>query len=70
MNRGGRDYLSGKLERPVRDTPKRAMKLNSPIYSSSLGLVDLIIDTMEQQNAPSPGLIGGMKYFFKSLLGG
>lgn len=70
MNRGGRDFLAGKFERPVRDTPKRTMKLNSPIYSSSLGLMDLIIDTIEQQHAPSPGILGGVKDFFRSLLGG
>lgn len=70
MNRGGKDFLAGKLERPVRDIPKRTMKLNSPTYSSSLGLMDLIIDTIEQQHAPTPGLLGKVKDFFKSLLGG
>lgn len=70
MNRGGKDFLAGKLERPVRETPKRTMKLNSPIYSSSLGLMDLIIDTIEQQHSPSPGVVGGIKDFFRSLLGG
>lgn len=70
LNRGGKDYLAGKLDRPVRETPKRTMKLNSPIYSSALGLMDLIIDTIEQQHLPTPGLIGGVKDFFRSLFGG
>ncbi len=70
MNRGGREFLSGKMDRTLREIPKRTMKLNSPIYSSSLGLMDLIIDTMEQQHAPSPGIMGGVKDFFRSLLGG
>lgn len=70
MNRGGREFLAGKLERPVREIPKRTMKLNSPIYSSSLGLMDLIIDTIEQQHAPTPGILGAVKDFFRSLLGG
>jgi len=70
LNRGGRDYLSAKLERPVRDTVKRTNKLSSPIYASSMGLLDLIMDTIESRNAPSSGLSGSIKEFFKSLLGG
>ena len=66
FNRGGRDYLAGKLERPVRDTPKRTTKLNSHAFSSTLGLMDLIIDTMEQQRQPQKG---GLKSFFRDLLG-
>ncbi len=68
MNRGGRDYLAGKLEKPVRDTPKRTTKLSSHQYSSTLGLMDLIIDTIEHQKQPQR--IGGLKGFFKELLGG
>ena len=70
LNRGGRDYLSAKLERPVRDTVKRTIKLSSPIYASAMGLMDLIIDTIESRNAPASGVAGGIKEFFRSLLGG
>lgn len=70
FNRGGRDYLSGKLERTVRDTPKRTTKLNSHAFSSTLGLMDLIISTIEQQRQPSEGVKGKVKDFFRSLLGG
>ena len=70
FNRGGKDYLSGKLDRPVRDTPKRTTKLNSHAFSSTLGLMDLIIDTIEQQHQPSAGFGGAVKDFFRSLLGG
>ena len=69
INRGGRDYLSGKLGRPVRDIPKRTTKLNSHTYSSTLGLMDLIIDTMEQQRQPASGFGGKVQGFFRSLLG-
>ena len=58
------------LERPVRETPKRTTKLNSHAYSSTLGLMDLIIDTIEQQHQPSAGVGGAIKDFFRSLLGG
>ena len=70
FNRGGRDYLSSKLGRPVRDTPKRTVKMSSPIYSSTMGLMDLIIDTMEQQRQPASGVAGKLGEFFKSLVGG
>ena len=70
LNRGGRDYLSAKLERPVRDTVKRTNKLSSPIYASAMGLLDLIMDTIESRNAPASGVSGSIKEFFRSLLGG
>ena len=70
FNRGGKDYLSSKLGRPVRDTPKRTVKMSSPIYSSTMGLMDLIIDTMEQQRQPASGLVGKIGDFFRSLVGG
>lgn len=69
LNRGGRDYLASKLDKPVRETIKRTIKLSSPIYASAMGLMDLIIDTIESRNAPSSGVAGGVKDFFRSLLG-
>ena len=68
FNRGGKDYLSAKLGRPVRDTPKRTVKMSSPIYASTMGLMDLIVDTMEQQRQPASGFAGKVGEFFKSLV--
>lgn len=70
FNRGGREYLGGRLGRAVEDIPRRTTKLNSHSFSSSLGLMDLIIDTIEQQRAPSGGVGSKVAGFFKSLLGG
>ena len=70
LNRGGKDYLSSKLGRPVRETPKRTVKMSTPVYSSSMGLMNLIIDTMEQQQSAASGLIGKLGGFFRSLVGG
>ena len=70
FNRGGREYLGGRLGRAVEDIPRRTTKLNSHSFSSSLGLMDLIIDTIEQQRAPANGLGSKVAGFFKSLLGG
>ena len=66
INRGGREYLSEKLGRPVRELPRKAVKLSSPIYSSALGLLDLIIDTRTNSATPQSG-IGS---FFRSRFGG
>ena len=68
INRGGKDYLSSKLGRPVRETPKRTVKMSSPIYASTMGLMDLIVDTMEQQRQPASGFAGKVGEFFKSLV--
>lgn len=70
FNRGGRDYLANKLGKPVRDVPKRTTKLNSHAFSSALGLMDLIIDTMEKQQQPEFGVLGKLKGFFRTLMGG
>lgn len=64
LNRGGRDFLSNKLDRPVRELPRKTGKLSSPVYTSVLGLLDLIIDTLVNTGAK-----GGIKTFFSSLFG-
>lgn len=66
INRGGRELLSERLGRPVRELPRKAVKLSSPIYSSALGLIDLIIDTRTGSGAPQ----GPVKSFFRGLFGG
>lgn len=69
LNRGGRDYLSARLQKPVRETIKRTIKMSSPIYASSMGLMDLIVDTVQSRNTAAGGVGGNIKSFFKSLLG-
>ena len=64
INRGGREFLAAKMDRTVRELPRKAVKLSSPAYSSALGLLDLLIDTTA--NAKS----GGVGSFFRSLFGG
>ncbi len=48
LMRGGREYLAHQLEKPVRLPQPRTAKLNSPIYSSALGLMDLVFEMTEQ----------------------
>lgn len=66
INRGGREYLSEKLGRPVRELPKKAVKLSSPIYSSSLGVLDLIIDTRSNAGEAQTGI----RAILRNLFGG
>ncbi len=67
---GGYKFLSQKLGRTVKETPKRTAKLNSHQYSSALGLMDLIIDTIETRNRQAAGRSSKIGEFFHSLIGG
>ena len=64
LNKGGKDLLSAKLDKPVRDLPHKAVKLSNPSYSSTLGLLDLVISTYDNERANS-----GVSGFFRSLFG-
>lgn len=55
LNKGGKDFISHKLDRTVRDVPNRTVKLNSASFTSVLGLLSLIVDTLEQQKVAVPG---------------
>ena len=69
FNRGGREYLANRLERPIRDIPKRTTKLNNHSMSSALGLMDLIIDTVERQSQSTNAVTAAFKNFFRNLFG-
>ena len=51
LMRGAREYLTEKIGRPVKITAAKSSKMNSPVYSSALGLADLIFDSLEQNGA-------------------
>ena len=48
LMRGAREYLSGKIGRPVKVAAAKSSKMNSPVYSAALGLADLTFDSIEQ----------------------
>ncbi len=64
LNKGGKDLLSAKLDKPVKKFPNKAVKLSNPSYSSALGLLDLLISTFDNERAR-----GGVGGFFRSLFG-
>ncbi len=53
MMEGGASYLSSQMGRPVREVSKNGSKLSSLLYGSSLGLIDLVFDTIESQDEGS-----------------
>lgn len=61
----GREYLAAKLGRPVKVPVAKSAKMNSPVYASGLGLVDLIFDSIEQQTPKEGGGIKKLKGWFK-----
>ncbi|WP_102410957.1 cell division FtsA domain-containing protein [Beduinella massiliensis] len=65
---GGRVYLSNQLGRAVRQPAAKTAKLNSPIYSSALGLVDLVFETIETSEEEG-SVVGKISSFFQNLLG-
>jgi cell division protein FtsA len=65
LMRGGREYLAAKIGRPVKVPVAKSAKMNSPVYASALGLVDLIFDSIEQQGPKESGGIKKLKGWFK-----
>ena len=63
LMRGGREYLAAQMEKPIRSPAPKAAKLNSPVYASALGLMDLVFETIEQ--ADNSGLFDRIKSLFK-----
>lgn len=52
----------------MRQPAAKTAKLNSPIYSSALGLVDLVFETIETSEEEG-SVVGKISSFFQNLLG-
>ena len=65
LMRGGREYLATKIGRPVKVPVAKTAKMNSPVYASALGLVDLIFDSIEQQSPKETSGIKKLRSLFK-----
>jgi len=68
MMRGSREYMSAILNLPVKSPAARSPKLNTPSLSSSLGLMDLCFETLENEAEVSQSAIsralGAVKAMF------
>lgn len=58
MMRGGREMLAKKLGRTVKGALAKATKLTSPAFASSLGLANLVFDSIEQRSPQDESLPG------------
>lgn len=65
LMRGGREYLSEKIGRPVKVTAAKSSKMNSPVYSAALGLADLTFDSIERQEEAEEPIFGKFRGIFK-----
>ena len=65
MMRSARDYLAEKLGQPVKAAVPKTAKMNSPVYSSALGLMDITFDSIERHDAQEDTfgskLFGGLR---------
>lgn len=50
LTRGGREFISSVLERPVKASQPMTSKLNSPVYSAGLGLLELVYESVSQMD--------------------
>lgn len=65
LMRGARDYLAEKIGRPVKAAAPKTAKMNSPVYSSALGLMDLTFDSIERHDASDERLGSKLTGFLK-----
>lgn len=66
LMRGGREYLSAKIGLPVKVAVAKSSKMNSPVFASSLGLADLVFDSIEQHQEEDEGVGSKLRKLFKS----
>lgn len=65
MMRNGRDYLAEKIGCPVKATAPKTAKMNSPVYSAALGLLDLTFDSIERHDQAEERIAGKIGNFFR-----
>ena len=65
MMRSARDYLAEKIGRPVKAAAPKTAKMNSPVYSSVLGLLDITFDSIERSDEDQDGFGRKLTGFLK-----
>ena len=65
LMRGGREYLSAMIGKPVKVVAAKSSKMNSPVYASALGLADLIFDSIEQHVAGDEPVLSRVRNLFR-----
>ena len=65
LMRNGRDYLAEKIGRPVKATAPKTAKMNSPVYSAILGLIDLTFDSIDRHDKEDERIGSKIGGFFR-----
>lgn len=65
LMRGGREYLSGRIGRPVKVAAAKSSKMNSPVFAAALGLADLVFDSIEQHDDGDKPMLSKVRNLFK-----
>ncbi len=69
LNKGGKDFLAGKLHRIIREAQRTNNKMASHIFSSAVGLTILVVTTQEEQRNPDNGIKGIFSRALRWLMG-
>lgn len=64
LNKGGREYISNKLNRSVREPAKKVVRMQEPFYASSMGLMHTIFMELRSGNLNDSGIKGFIKKLF------
>ena len=64
LMRGAREILAAKINHPIKVSAAKSSKLNSPVFSASLGLADLVFDSIEHQGGEDERLSNRLKSLF------
>ena len=67
MMKGGRNMLAEALDMPVENVTNKTAKLNYPMFSSALGLTNLVFDALqvEEEMESDSSVLSKVKGFFK-----
>ena len=58
LMRGAREALAARINKPVKISAAKSSKLNSPVFASSLGLADLVFDSIESSGGEAQEGLG------------
>ena len=64
LMRGAREALSARIGRPVKVSAAKSSKLNSPVFTSTLSLADLVFNSIESEEQEQTGFGDRLKNLF------
>ncbi len=68
MMRGGREYMAEQVKRSIKAPMAKTAKHNSPVFASTLGLIDLVFDSIEQREGEEESFFGRVADSIRGLV--